>query len=268
MIGAVFLETLRQTWKQMLYWGLGLSSMGLLVIVMVPLFDMQAMKELLESFPPFILAMVGVGGDLEVFATNEGFVAVGFFGKSALIFAAYPVVMGMRITSDEEDKGIMDMLLSLPIQRTQMVIEKFAAYAVSIVGVVALIYLGMELGVAISGIELDMGRLTEVTFYLIPVMVFIMAVTMVIAAIVRRRQVALGIVTAFVIVSFMLQTIGAVAEGTAAESLGWVSFFTYYNAANILTDGFVWSHIAGFAGFALVLLFIATNRYERRDVGI
>ena len=51
MIGAVFLETLKQTWKQMLYWGLGLSSMGLLVVVMVPLFDMQAMKELLESFP-------------------------------------------------------------------------------------------------------------------------------------------------------------------------------------------------------------------------
>ena len=146
--------------------------MGLLVVVMVPLFDMQAMKELLESFPPLILAMVGVGGDLEVFATNEGFVAVGFFGKSALIFAAYPVVMGMRITSDEEDKGIMDMLLSLPLQRAQMVIEKFAAYAVSIVGVVALIYLGMELGVAVSGIELDMGRLTEVTFYLIPVMIF------------------------------------------------------------------------------------------------
>ena len=268
MTGSVFLETLRQTWRQMLYWGLGLASLGLLVVLMVPLFDMQDMKELLESFPPFILALIGIGSDLEIFATNEGFVAVGFFGKSALIFAVYPVVMGMRVTADDEDSGIMDVLLSLPVPRMQMVIEKFAAYALSIVGVVAMIYLGMTFGVAISGVELDMSRLTEVILYLIPVMIFVMAVTMCIAAFVRRRQVALGIVTAFVIASFMLQTIGALAEDTIAEPIGRISFFTYYNAANIMTDGFVWAHIIGLAGLSLVLLVFSLYRYERRDIGI
>ena len=268
MIGSVFLETLRQTWRQMLYWGLGLASLGLLVVLMVPLFDMQDMKELLESFPPFILALIGIGSDLEIFTTNEGFVAVGFFGKSALIFAVYPVVMGMRITADDEDSGIMDVLLSLPVPRMQVVIEKFAAYAFSIVGVVAMIYLGMAFGVAISGVELDMSRLTEVILYLIPVMIFVMAVTMCIAAFVRRRQVALGIVTAFVIASFMLQTIGAMAEDTIAETIGQISFFTYYNAANIMTDGFVWSHIIGLVGLSLVLLIFSLYRYEGRDVGI
>ena len=268
MTGAVFLETYKQTWKQMVYWGLGLASLGLLVVIMVPLFDMQQMSDLLESFPPFILAMIGVGKDLEVFATNEGFVAIGFFGKSALVFAVYPVVMGMRITADEEDNGIMDVLLSLPVQRAHVIIEKFLAYAVSIVGVVALIFLGMYLGVLISGVELDMGRLTEVTLYLVPVMIFTMAVTLVIGVYVRRRQVALGVVTAFVIISFMLQTIGAVAEGTVAEPIGSVSYFTYYNAANIMSNGFVWSHIAGFIVLSAVLIGIALYGYERRDIGI
>ncbi len=268
MTGAVFLETYKQTWKQMVYWGLGLASLGLLVVIMVPLFDMQQMRDLLESFPPFILAMIGVGKDLEVFATNEGFVAIGFFGKSALVFAVYPVVMGMRITADEEDSGIMDVLLSLPVQRANVIIEKFLAYAVSIVGVVVLIFLGMYLGVLISGVELDMGRLTEVTLYLVPVMIFTMAVTLVIGVYVRRRQVALGVVTAFVIISFMLQTIGAVAEDTVAEPIGSISYFTYYNAANIMSNGFVWSHIAGFIVLSAVLIGIALYGYERRDIGI
>ena len=113
MIGSVFLETLKQTWKQMVYWGAGLAAMALLVVVMVPLFDMQQMKDLLASFPPVILAMIGVGSELDVFATNEGFVAIGFFGKSALIFAVYPVVMGMRISANEEDNGTSDVLLEL-----------------------------------------------------------------------------------------------------------------------------------------------------------
>lgn len=268
MIGSVFLETWRQTWRQMLYWGLGLASLGLLVVLMVPLFDMQDMKELLESFPPFVLALIGVGSNLEIFATNEGFVAVGFFGKSALIFAVYPVVMGMRITADDEDSGIMDVLLSLPVQRTRLVVEKFAAYGASIAGVVAMIYLGMHFGVAISGVELDMSKLTEVIFYLVPVMIFIMAATMFIAAVVRRRQAALGVVTAFVIASFMLQTIGAMAEDTIAEPIGRLSFFTYYNAASIMTDGFVWAHIIGLLGLSAALLVFSLYRYERRDIGV
>ena len=268
MIGSVFLETYRQTWKQMLYWGLGLAALALMVVLMVPLFDMQDIKDLLGSFPPIILAMVGVGKELEIFATNEGFVAMGFFGKSALIFAVYPVVMGMRITANEEDTGTMDLLLSLPLQRARVIIEKFLAYSVSIVGVVALIYLGMQLGVSMAGIDLDVGRLAEVTFYLIPLMVFVMAVTTLIAVVVRRRSVALGIVTAFVIASYMLQAIGAVAEGTAAEPIGAISFLTYYNAGDILIEGFIWPHITGFILLSAALLLASLFQYERRDIAV
>jgi len=268
MIGSVFHETLKQTWKQMVYWGVGLAAMALLVVLMVPLFDMQAMSALLESFPPVILAMVGVGDDLAVFTSNEGFVALGFFGKSALIFAVYPVVMGMRISANEEDEGTSDVLLSLPISRAQVMVEKFLAYAVSVVGVVVLIYLGLYAGVILGGVELDVARLAEVTFYLIPLMVFVMAATMLIAVLVRRRSVALGIVTAFVIISYMLQTIGAAAEGTVAESVGAISFLTYYNTGEILSQGFIWPHIAGFVGLSVLMLLAALYRYEQREIAV
>ncbi len=268
MTGTVFIETLRQTWKQMVYWGLGLAALAILVVIMVPLFDMQDMRKLLESFPPVVLAMVGVGSDLEVFATNEGFVAMGFFGKSALIFAVYPVVMGMRVTANEEDSGTMDILLSLPLERARIIIEKFLAYALSCTGVVVLIYLGLHVGVILGGVELDVTRLLEITFYLIPLMVFIMAATVLVAALARRRTMALGIVTAFIIISYMLQTIGAAAEGTVAEPIGAISFLTYYNAGDILAQGFIWPHIAGFFVLTLAFLGATLYRYERRDIAI
>ena len=194
--------------------------------------------------------------------------AVGFFGKSALIFAVYPVVMGMRITAEEESNGIMDVLLSLPLQRRQVIIEKFLAYGLSIIGVVLLIYLGMYLGVIVSGLELNVARLAEVTFYLIPLMVFVMAVTVFVTVLARRRQVALGLITAYIIVSFILQTVGTAAEDTVAEPIGAVSFFTYYNAGDILREGFIWPHIAGFLGLSLVLVLLSLYRYEQRDIGI
>jgi len=268
MRGSIFIETLKQTWKQMIYWGLGLASMGLLVVVMVPLFDMQQMADLLESFPPILLAMIGIGKDLELFATAEGFVAMGFFGKFALIFAVYPVVMGMRITANDEDDGIMDMVLSLPVERTWVIIERFLAYTVSIIGVIAMIYIGMSVGVAFSGVELNMPALTSVIIMLIPVLIFVMAFTMFVATLVRRKQVALGIVTAFVVASFMIQTVGAMAEGTFAEPIGWISFFTYYNAGNILGGGLVLTHILGLVILSIVLIGLSVQRFERRNVGI
>ena len=268
MLGSVFLETLRQTWKPMVYWGVGLAAMALLIVLMVPLFDMQSVATLLESFPPVILAMVGIGDDLAIFTTNEGFVAVGFFGKSALIFAVYPVVMGMRISANEEDDGTSDVLLSLPISRAQVMVEKFAAYSLSIVGVVVLIYLGLYAGVALGGVDMVVARLAEVTFYLIPLMVFIMAATMLIAVLARRRTVALGLVTAFVIISYMLQTIGAAAEGTVAETVGAISFLTYYNTGEIMKQGFIWPQIAGFAGMSALMLLAALYRYEQREIAV
>ncbi len=268
MIGSVFIETFKQTWKQMLYWGIGLASFGLMIVLMIPVFDVQQFKEMLETFPPMMLAMFGIGADIELFTTNEGFVAIGFFGKFALIFAVYPVVMGMRITANDEDNGTMDILLSLPIQRMHMIIERFLAYSLSIVGVVIMIYIGMIIGVAMSGVDLNMNTLSAVIFNLIPVLIFVLAFTLFIGTLVRRRQIALGIVTAFVIASFMLQTIGAMAVGTIAEPIGAVSFFTYYNAGTILADGIVWTHIAGLVALSTILLSLSLYRYEQRDIGI
>jgi len=268
MRGSIFIETLKQTWKQMLYWGLGLASMGLLIVLMVPVFDMQQMSELLKNLPPIMLAMIGVGKDLDLFATAEGFVAIGFFGKFALIFAVYPVVMGMRITANDEDDGIMDMVLSLPVQRAWVILERFAAYTVTIIGVVAMIYIGMSVGVAFSSVELNMPALAAVIIMLIPVLTFVMAFTMLTATIVRRRQVAFGIITAFVVASFMIQTVGAMAEGTFAEPIGWISFFTYYNAGHILANGLTATHIVGLLALSLVLIGLSIQRFEQRNIGI
>ena len=172
------------------------------------------------------------------------------------------------LSGGKDSYTMLDILLSLQILLSRVMIEKFAANALSVGGVVVLIYLGVYLGAAAGNVELDVARLAEVTFYLIPLMVFVMAATMLIAVLVRRRSMALGIVTAFVIISYMLQTIGSAAEGTVAEAIGAISFLTYYNTGDILTQGFIWPHIAGFVGLSVVMLVASVWRYEQREIGV
>ena len=268
MISVVLLETLKQTWKQTVLWGVGLASLGTLVVIMVPLFDMQAMRELLESFPPALLAAAGIGTEFELFATQEGFVAMGFFSKSLLIFAAYPVVMGMRVTSEEEDKGIFAFHLSLPLSRGQLVIGKFLAFTIGTALVVLLIYLGIYVGAIAANLQLDMGKMATVTWYLLPMMVFIMAVTVCVTTLTRRRQVSLGAITGFVVVSYVLNAVGAMDTGGFGEALSSISFFTYYNTGELLATGAEAGHLAAFVVLSAALLVFGLFAYERRDLGI
>jgi hypothetical protein len=66
----------------------------------------------------------------------------------------------------------------------------------------------------------------------------------------------------------MLQTIGSAAEGTVAEAIGAISFLTYYNTGEILQQGFIWPHIAGFVGLSVVMLVASLWRYEQREIGV
>ena len=83
MSGVIFVETLRRTLWQMLYWGLGLGAMGLISAVMVPFFGSMQMIELLEGLPPILLAASGLDAELTALATPEGIITVAFFGKFA-----------------------------------------------------------------------------------------------------------------------------------------------------------------------------------------
>ena len=268
MTGVIFLNTLRRTWLQMLYWGAGLGLMALFTAAMVPFFDSMKMVELLQGMPPILLAAAGFDADLQVLATPEGIITVGFFGKFALIFAACPVVMGMRISANDEDDGVMEVMLSLPLPRWQIIVERFLAYSLSIVGVGALVYAGLWLGVALVDVQIDMARMATVVFNVVPVLIFVLAFTALMAALLRRRQRALAVTTAFVIASFMIDTVAGIVGEGLSQTLRAVSFFSYYDPSGIVQQGLDQGKTLFISALAVALALGSVWAFRRRDVGL
>jgi ABC-2 type transport system permease protein len=269
MSGAIFRETLRQTRRQMLYWGVGLSLLGFMIVAILPDVDgLQQMTELLETLPPVLLRAIGVGEDMTFIATPEGWVTVGFFSRMSLLIVFYPVIMGLRVTANEEDSGTMDVLLSLPVERWRVLVEKFAAYTVSSIVIVTLVYISLFVASRLSGIALNPARLAETTFNILPSMILILAFTMLVGTLVRSRRLALGIALAFVFGSFMLNTIGASATGSAADQIRVVSFFRYLESTTVMQSGLVWSNILVLVVLALGMFGISLWAFERRDIGM
>ncbi len=268
MNGVIFISTLRQTRLQMLYWGLGLGLMALFTAAMVPLFDSMKMVELLQGLPPILLAAAGYDTDLQVLATPEGIIAIGLFGELALIFAACPVVLGMRISANDEDSGVMDVILSLPLPRWQIIIERFLACSLILVGVSALVYGGLWLGVALARVQLDMARMASVVFNVVPVLIFVLAFTALMAALIRRRQRALAVTIVFVVASFMLDIVAGIVGEGLSQTLHAISFFSYYDPASILQQGLDPGKTLFISAFAILLALGSVWAFRRRDVGL
>jgi ABC-2 type transport system permease protein len=242
--------------------------MALISSAMVPFFGSMEIVNLLQGLPPILLAASGLDAELTALATPEGIITVAFFGKFALFFAAYPVVMGMRVTANEEDEGILDVVLSLPVPRWQMIVEKFAAYLVTIVAIALMVFIGLWLGTQLIDIPLDMSRMAPMVVNVIPVLMLVLAFTVLAAAIFRRRQVALGVATAFVVGSFMLDTIAGMLESGVAATLRKISFFSYYDPGGVVEHGLVWTNVAGMILISVVLVTGALWAFQRRDVGV
>ena len=90
--------------------------------------------------PPLLLQAFGMT-DAAQLATPAGFLDFGFFSYMMLVLAAYAVIAGLSVTANEEDRGIMDVLLSLPIPRWRLVVERFLAYALILVLILVLTFL-------------------------------------------------------------------------------------------------------------------------------
>jgi ABC-2 type transport system permease protein len=267
MSGAIFFETLRRNWRSTLLWGAGIALMGLYIVVIIP--DVKVLKqygELLKSMPSFLINAMG-GGDAAMLATPEGFLAYGFFGWIMLVLAAYGVLAGLNITANEEDRGILDVLLSLPVPRWRVIVEKFLAYTVVIVVMVAMGFFALWLGVQRSTVfTISTAKLLESTFNMVPPTLVVMAFTALAATLARRRSIAAAVAAAYVVASYFIDIVGRSAD--SAASLRAISFYSYYDSTGVMQHGLAWGNVGGLLAAMLVMVVGAVWAFQRRDINV
>lgn len=264
---SVFKDTMRFTWRMTLIWGIGFASLMVLVLQLAPALQGLELVELMRSLPSWMLAAAGVT-DPESMATPEGLIALGVFGKLALLFAAYPVVMGLRVTSAEENEGMMDVMLSLPLPRWRVILEKFLAYTLNIVILMGLTLVGLYVGQFGVALELDIVKLMVITASVMPVMIFLLALTTFTGSIIGKHQLVITIVTVYIIFSYMIQTVGPIVDMPWMDAIESVALFTYYNVENTLINGVTTWHMVLMLSLAVILIGASFFTFERRDIAV
>ena len=268
MNGIVIGNTLRTAWKQILYWGLGLGALGLYIDFIAASPDIiSGYADLLKTMPPAVLQAFGAS-DVALLTTSEGWIVSVFVSEAAIFMSVFAVMAGLNITANDEQSGLMDVILSLPISRAAYMLERWIGYALiglAIMLVTAVITVGGMIGM---NIEAPSDVIFASILNLYPSLLLVMTVTSLLASILRRRALAIALSTAFVIVSYLFNAIGAAAGGAAADLMESLSYFSYLNGESFVLGTYDPANtlvvlLAALVGFALSL-----KMFVSRDIGI
>jgi ABC-2 type transport system permease protein len=268
MAGSIFIEQLKRIWKHLIYWGIGLGLLSWMVMMIIPSADvLQEYAELIESMPPFLMQAFGAS-DMEALATPEGFIGLEIFSFVILLMAAYAVNAGLNIVSNDENDGAMDILLTLPVPRWRVILERFAAYSLIVMFIAMTTYIGLAIGNSMVELEVNMQVMAAASVNMIPVTLAIMAFTVFVAGWSPRRGLVLATSTLFVVLSYFVYTIGNAVNTTAANVASSLSVFHYYDHEAVVIDGMQWDNMLILLVIMALLVAVSLVTFERRDVGV
>ena len=144
----IFLKTLSDGRRSMLYVGIGLFALGLYVAVLYPDIS-EGFAGMIDDLPEFLQ---GIIGDAAEFATPEGFFTTQPFTViGPITIMALAINRGINAVAGEEEGNTLDQLLGNPVSRTSIIIQKSLALIVSCIPPV--IFLGASL--VLGGLMLD-----------------------------------------------------------------------------------------------------------------
>src|ERR1700737_5016914 len=260
---SVFLKTLRDYRIPILGWGIG---MGLVVVS-----PMASVATLLTT-PQARAQLVTLA---ETFAWNADVVAVDTIGGYAtfkigifiFLIAVWPLLAAARMLRGEEDRGSLDVLLSVPRPRLRVALEKLVAIWTALLAMGLLIGLVAFGGGRTFGADFGLGDALLFGLDLALICAVFGGLALLISQFTQERGPAAGATAGLLLIFIVLDMVHRIAPNS--EWISRLSPIYYYN----LSKGLIPSYGVN-AGAMLLLAVLAIGLggmavwlFNKRDVG-
>lgn len=262
---SVYFKTLYDKRFFVLGWAIGLAMLSALMVVFYPAMRQDgSLDALVQSMPEAFKGLIGNLSDLTQFDT---YLASQLFDvRVSLIVGIMAIILGLGLSVADEEKGELRTLLSLPISRTKVLMQKWLAMVtillITLLGLVAGIYLLMPF---IDGASLTFEQLLRLVGMTALMTVAFGTIPFAIGFATGRRAVAMLVSTLVIIGSFILSTFG--------QAVDWLSDYErfsllhYFPAVEIVKGVIDHSNYVILGSLTVMLLLIALLCFRRRDVG-
>lgn len=252
-------ELLRGQNRNILVWGLSMGLLGALYMALFPSMG-KLIQGYLDALPAAYLQFLGMQAGM---GTPQGWLAMEMFnmvGPIALPF--FTILLGARAVAGAEERGRLDILLSNPVPRWQLVVGHFLAMAAGLVVILVLLF-ALTWGTAVAaGVDLGPGPVAAGSLNLLPFCLFFGALALLVSTLARRAALAIAVPGALLVAMYVLNGVGAVSD--TLKPLRPLSLFYHYGSA--VEQGVPWASFLLILAGALVLTGLAVAAFERRDI--
>ncbi|MGZ4154959.1 MAG: ABC transporter permease subunit [Actinomycetota bacterium] len=262
-LGAVWSKTLRDQRRTLLWWGAGILLVVLMYAAFYPSVKANAdqFTSYMKNLPKAVKDMVG-GTNI---ASPAGYLNSEIFSfMGPILLLVYAIGAGARAIAGEEESGTLDLLLSTPVRRRTVVLDKFVAMLVGTSALGAVAWLGTVAVAPAFGLHVAIANLTAAFLNLFLLGLAFGAVALAVGAATGSKSLAIGVAAGAAVLTFLLKTFAAAVSWL--EPYRVLSPFYYYTGHDPLRNGFRPLDPIVLAGIAAVAIVIGLVTFEDRDL--
>ncbi|MGA3030376.1 MAG: ABC transporter permease [Candidatus Limnocylindrales bacterium] len=259
----VFTKTIRDLRWPTFWVALGMGAMTGYFCLLFPTYaKIIDLNSILEKMGPAAKLMGASLGDA---STLIGFLHIELFSMILpALMVAFAAGMASGFTAGEESRGTIDVLLSYPVSRRRLVLEKSLAVVLGCI-VAAVVVLVFALGgAALSASPLPADRLAAALVMVVLLGLAFGAIALAISAATGNRAASIGIAVALMVAMYLVDALANIVDSLGAVRP--ISLFRYYMGNDPLRNGISLADAGVLAAVAIVFLALSVVLFERRDL--
>jgi ABC-2 type transport system permease protein len=264
MLRTVWTKTLRDQRRALVWWSLGFLFTVLMYASFWPSVRENAAQftQYVEKLPEAIRNLLG-GAE---FATPEGYVQTELFSLlGPILLVVYAIGAGARAIAGEEEVGTLDLLLSTPLARRRVLLDKFGSMVTATFYLATLTWLSLVALGPLFDLHVSLQGLGAATLNLFLLALAFGVVALVVGTATGTKSAAIGVSSGLGVVTFVLNTLAPSVH--ALRPFRFLSPFHYYASHQPLTTGFNGVDILVLGAISVAALMLALVVFERRDLG-
>ncbi|MBV8196473.1 MAG: ABC transporter permease subunit [Candidatus Dormibacteraeota bacterium] len=253
-------------WRALAAFGAGLLLLALAYLAFYPSIHNSGtnIQQLLNTLPAGLRdAFLGAGVD---YNTPSGYIGTELFAVILpVILVALAIVNGSRALAGEEGNGTLDLVLSAPLRRSRLVVEKAVSVSLPLLALgaavwVMVIAVGPAFGITVSPGGLAVAILANVLMAL-----GFGLLAMLVAGATGSRGLGAGVAAALAVLLYVINALGSAVLSVQGVTSA-VSPFHWRGGPGVLVTGVDWQGMAALIVAPLVLLALSVVAFDRRDL--
>ena len=256
-------HTLRRKRGQIIGWAIGLALYGLL---MASMFDsivgIEGFADLMAAYPEDLAAFFG---GLTAITTPKGYLDIYYFEYMPVIIGVFAVSVGAGLLVSDEERGILDLIMSHPVSRTALFWGRVLGFLVATLLILFVSWLSWVLPAQGTGMELAWIEFLRPFLPLFAQLVLFGTMALLLSLVLPSVRMAGMLTGGLLIDNYLLMGLSNL-NGDLKAFVEYTPLY-YYQGGNAI-DGLDWVWLGGVAGVSLVFVLLAWWRFQRRDIRV